>query len=145
MNAMEVMSATWARSASRWSRRARRLVAGCAAALVLVVNGGIVMAAEDGRVNINTASVNELTELPGVGPAKAAAIVEERERKPFASVDDLTRVSGIGDRMLEQLRDKISVGGADGRSGVDGRSAADARPGTDAGSGADKKTGAKER
>jgi competence protein ComEA len=125
------------------------MAAGWVAALALVVNGGILVAAENDRVNINTASVNELTELPGVGPAKAAAIVEERERKPFASVDDLTRVSGIGDRMLEQLRDKISVGGGDGRSGAesrsgaDGRSAADARPGADAGGGADKRAGAK--
>jgi competence protein ComEA len=127
MNLGRVTSASWR------SRRARRMVAGCAAALALLVNGGILGAAEDGRVNINTASVTELTELPGVGPAKAAAIVEERERKPFASVNDLTRVSGIGDRMLEQLRDRISVGGVD------------ARPGADAAGGADKKAGAKER
>lgn len=111
----------------RETRRVRRMVAGCAMAIVLGVNGGMLMAAEDGRVNINTASVNELTELPGVGPAKAAAIVEERERKPFTSVEDLARVSGIGDRMLEQLRDKISVGGAGTKSAADGKSGADTK------------------
>jgi competence protein ComEA len=119
------------------------VAAGWVAALALVVNGGILVAAEDGRVNINTASVNELTELPGVGPAKAAAIVEERERKPFASVDDLTRVSGIGDRMLDQLRDKISVGGGDGRSGADNRSGAESRSAADARPGAAGSAGAK--
>jgi competence ComEA-like helix-hairpin-helix protein len=107
--------------------------------IVLAVNAGTLRAADGGRVDINRASVSELTELPGIGPAKAAAIVEERERKPFASVEDLTRVSGIGDRMLEQLRDKISVGGADASGGAGNNSGVENR------SGADKKSGVKER
>jgi competence protein ComEA len=101
--------------------RLTRTIAGCAVALVLALNGGMVGAGEDGRVDINTASVSELTALPGIGPAKAAAIVEERERKPFASVDDLTRVSGIGERTLEQLREKLSVGGTGGDGGTNTR------------------------
>jgi len=70
------------------------------------------------RIDINSASVAELTALPGIGPAKAAAIVEQRERAPFKSVSDLTKVSGIGERTLEEIRDQISVGGADGESGA---------------------------
>lgn len=57
-----------------------------------------------GKININTASIDQLTSLPGIGPAKAAAIVEGR---PYASVDDLDRVSGIGPKTIEQLRDLI--------------------------------------
>lgn len=116
-----------------------RIAAGLAMGIVLAVNAGTLRAADGGRVDINRASVSELTELPGIGPAKAAAIVEERERKPFASVEDLTRVSGIGDRMLEQLRDKISVGGADASGGAGNNSGVENR------SGADKKSGVKER
>ena len=73
------------------------------------------------RVDVNQASVAELTALPGIGPAKAAAIVQERQRRPFSSIDDLTRVSGIGTRTLEQLRDRISVGNAEGGSTVTDR------------------------
>lgn len=62
-------------------------------------------------VNINTADVKELEGLPGIGPAKAQAIVDYRkEHGPFATVDDLSKVQGIGPKMLEQLRDQIEVG-----------------------------------
>jgi competence protein ComEA len=62
--------------------------------------------AQGGLININTASVDQLTSLPGIGPAKATAIVEGR---PYASVDDLDRVSGIGPKTIEQLRDLITT------------------------------------
>jgi competence protein ComEA len=61
---------------------------------------------QGGRININTASVDQLTSLPGIGPAKATAIVEGR---PYASVDDLDRVSGIGPKTIEQLRELITT------------------------------------
>jgi len=61
-------------------------------------------------VNVNTASQAQLEELPGIGPTLAAAIVAEREQNgPFRSPDDLTRVHGIGDGRLAQLRDFITV------------------------------------
>ncbi|MDB4979720.1 MAG: hypothetical protein JWM82_472, partial [Myxococcales bacterium] len=60
-------------------------------------------------VDLNTASEAALTELPGVGPATAKAIVAGR---PFASVDDLAKVKGIGPAKLAALRGKVSVGGA---------------------------------
>ncbi|MFV0458545.1 MAG: helix-hairpin-helix domain-containing protein [Actinomycetales bacterium] len=66
--------------------------------------------AESGVVNVNTASAAELDELPGIGPVLAGRIVEWRTQNgPFASVDELRDVSGIGDRLLEQLRDRVSV------------------------------------
>ena len=61
-------------------------------------------------VDINRASVTELEALPGVGPATAEAIVAHREQNgPFASVDDLLDVRGIGEAKLEQLRDQATV------------------------------------
>jgi competence protein ComEA len=63
-----------------------------------------------GPVDVNRATVEELDELPGVGPATAAAIVTERERNgPFAGVDDLERVPGIGPAKLEALRDLVTT------------------------------------
>jgi competence protein ComEA len=56
-------------------------------------------------VNINSASAEQLDELPGIGPATAAAIVSHREQHgPFASVDDLEAVRGIGPAKIEALR-----------------------------------------
>ena len=61
-------------------------------------------------LNVNTAGAAALEELPGIGPALAAAIVEHRRRfGPFASVDELTEVSGIGSVKLEQLRPRVTV------------------------------------
>lgn len=63
-----------------------------------------------GTININTADASALEQLPGVGPAKASAIVAYREENgPFKSVDDLVEVPGIGERSLEQLRDRVST------------------------------------
>lgn len=63
------------------------------------------------RTNVNTADVQELQKLPGVGPATAAAIVAQREKSgPFRSVDDLLEVRGIGEVKLEGMRDLVTVG-----------------------------------
>jgi competence protein ComEA len=64
----------------------------------------------EGPVDLNTATAEQLEELPGVGPAIAAAILDERERRGrFATVDDLLDVRGIGDARLEQLRELVTV------------------------------------
>jgi competence protein ComEA len=66
--------------------------------------------ASGGLVNINRATAAELEELPGVGPATAAAIISDREEHgPFPTVDDLARVRGIGPAKLEQLRDLVAI------------------------------------
>ena len=63
-----------------------------------------------GMVNINTASASDLEKLPGIGPALAQRIVEYRESHgPFASVDALTDVPGIGKAKLEALREQATV------------------------------------
>ena len=62
-------------------------------------------------VNINTAAEAELEKLPGIGPVKAKAIVDERKKNgPFKSVEDFKRVKGIGDATLEKLKSEITVG-----------------------------------
>jgi competence protein ComEA len=64
-------------------------------------------------VNINTATEAELDKLPGVGPAKAKAIIEDRKKNgPFKTADDLKRVKGIGDKNFEKLKAEITVEGA---------------------------------
>lgn len=61
-------------------------------------------------IDINRASEAELTALPGVGEATAAKIVADREANgPFKAVEDLKRVSGIGEKKFEALRDLICV------------------------------------
>lgn len=74
----------------------------------------VVGASADGstssKISINSASVDQLDELPGVGPAIAERIVQWRETNgPFTSIDELTEVSGIGPSILEQIRDLASM------------------------------------
>lgn len=63
-----------------------------------------------GLVNINTASATELQTLSGIGPSMAQSIIDERTKNgAFASVDDLMRVSGIGEKKLAKIKDYICV------------------------------------
>lgn len=63
-----------------------------------------------GLVNINTASAAELQTLSGIGPSMAQSIIDERSKNgPFASVDDLMRVSGIGEKKLAKIKDCICI------------------------------------
>ncbi|NOY44729.1 MAG: helix-hairpin-helix domain-containing protein [Deltaproteobacteria bacterium] len=62
------------------------------------------------RIDLNTASVEQLMGLKGVGEVTARAIVDYREQNgPFRSVDDLVRVRGIGEKKLEALRPFVKV------------------------------------
>ncbi len=66
----------------------------------------------DGRININTASLIELTSLPGIGEVLAQNIVQYRqEHGPFESIDALLQVDGIGQIRLKAISDYITVGG----------------------------------
>lgn len=63
--------------------------------------------AADSRININTASVDQLDTLPGIGLSRAQSIIDGR---PYQTVDDLDRVPGIGATTLDRLRDLVTVG-----------------------------------
>ena len=62
------------------------------------------------KVSLNQATLEEFQTLPGIGPAKATAIINYREEfGKFNSVDELTNVSGIGQKTLEKLRDYLEL------------------------------------
>lgn len=66
--------------------------------------------AVSGKVNINTADAATLTSLSGIGEATAQKIIADREKNgPFKTTKDITRVSGIGDKKYEAIKDSITV------------------------------------
>ncbi len=67
----------------------------------------------DGPVNLNTATQSELETLPSIGPARARAIIAHREENgPFAAVEEITAVSGIGQGILDNLQGLVTVEGS---------------------------------
>lgn len=65
---------------------------------------------ENSTININTASKETLMTLNGIGESKAQAIIDYREEiGGFKSIDDITNISGIGEKTLEKIKDKISI------------------------------------
>lgn len=65
---------------------------------------------ETAKININTADANELQQLSGIGEKKAADIINYRETNgSFHAIEDLTKVSGIGEKTLEKLKDLITI------------------------------------
>ncbi|WP_212758578.1 ComEA family DNA-binding protein [Paenibacillus sinopodophylli] len=66
------------------------------------------VSSEPGKLDINLATAAELDDLKGIGPAKAQAIVADREQNgKFSSVHDLLRVKGIGEKLLQAVEDSI--------------------------------------
>ncbi|MEX2425423.1 MAG: helix-hairpin-helix domain-containing protein, partial [Thermomicrobiaceae bacterium] len=62
-------------------------------------------------IDINQASETELAELPGIGPVLAGRIRERRlQEGPYQSLDELSGISGISDRMVDEIREYASAG-----------------------------------
>ena len=98
------------------TRMARASVLALVAALGVLLAAPPILAAGGGGlsgvVNINTATSEELQLLPGVGEARAKAVIELRKRNGgFKSVNELTQVKGIGETALERLRPYVRTEG----------------------------------
>lgn len=106
----------------KWWRRINIPTALAIAAAAITVVSGAVWLARDAMplfarsapekgsliVNVNTATLEQLETLPGIGPARARLIIEHR---PYSSVDDLKRVNTIPDKVIEDLRPFLLVNG----------------------------------
>ncbi len=69
-----------------------------------------VLGSQTGLINLNTATVEELDKLPGIGPALAGRIIDYRtENNRFVSIEEIKLVSGIGDKVYENIKDLIMV------------------------------------
>jgi comEA protein len=86
-------------------------ILGLLATLVMVSEAIAAKVPPASPVDINKASVSELTSIPGVGPAKAEAIVAYRSAQPFATANDIVNVKGIGDKMYAKISQYITVNG----------------------------------
>ena len=76
----------------------------------VAVLGASICAAEADKININTASAEELAKLEKVGEKIAARIIEYREKNgPFATIEDIMKVKGIGEKTFELNKDRIVV------------------------------------
>jgi competence protein ComEA len=77
--------------------------------LVALLNVFTVVAG-DSKININTASSEELAQLKGIGPSYAAKIIEYREKNgPFKTPEDLMQVQGIGQKIFDTNKELITV------------------------------------
>ena len=89
----------------------RKQVAILVIVLVGLMGSMSAYAADVARIDINTASAEELTQLKGVGPSHAAGIVSFREKNgPFKKPEDLIQVPRIGQKTFEKNKDLIVVG-----------------------------------
>jgi len=60
-------------------------------------------------VNLNTATAEELTQLPGIGPAMAQKILEYRQEHGFKDTKELMNIKGIGEKKYEKIKDELSL------------------------------------
>lgn len=66
-------------------------------------------AADAAKININTATMEQLQELPGVGPVTAQRIIDYRKKSPFAAPEELMEVKGIGQKTFDKLKHLITI------------------------------------
>jgi competence ComEA-like helix-hairpin-helix protein len=88
-----------------------KVIACCVAALILsMVLAGPVSAAEDGKLNLNAATVEQLSKVPGLNKSLAQKIVEIREKNgEFIDMEELLDIKGIDNRLLRQLKQHLYI------------------------------------
>jgi competence protein ComEA len=96
----------------RFNHINRFVAAALLAALVLTTGPAFAAAtAPAGKVNLNTATLSQLEDLPGIGPSLAGRIVEHRQKNgAFKSVEDVMAVKGIGEKNFAKIQGFVSVG-----------------------------------
>ena len=102
--------------------------------LIIALVALLVCSTSIAAVNLNTATKDELVVLPGIGPAKAQAIVDYRNQHgPFRSIDEIRKVKGIGEKLFISIKPELSIGaparGTLAATPVKGEAKADAKPG----------------
>jgi len=100
------------------TQRPKRIIVALLLAFSLLAARVAAAAEEPQKMNLNTASAQELTALRGVGDKTAQAIVEYRQSHgPFKSVEELVEVKGIGEKLMTSLRDHVTVSDAKAKPG----------------------------
>jgi competence protein ComEA len=90
--------------------RSRKVLVLCVVSVLFLTFAPALWAGETGKVNINTASVEEIAKLEKIGEKYAERIVQYRkDHGPFEKAEDITKVKGIGPKTFELNKDKISV------------------------------------
>lgn len=89
----------------------KALIAAVLAALVSFGTAALAAKTLNGTVNINTATAAELTLLPGIGEAKANAILDQRKAKPFAKKEELLLIKGIGETLFAKMQPHVAIDG----------------------------------
>lgn len=90
--------------------RSRKMFILLVVVLFVISMGPVALAEEGGKININTATVEELVKLNRIGPKYAERIVQYREANgPFVRVEDIVMVKGIGPKTLDVNKDVMTV------------------------------------
>lgn len=75
----------------------------------LVVIGALAQSEAERKISINTADLETLQMLPGIGPAMAQRIIDHRDNAPFGSLEELMEVKGIGEKMFAKIKERICL------------------------------------
>ncbi|NLT94152.1 MAG: competence protein ComEA [Clostridia bacterium] len=77
---------------------------------IFVVNSTTTIPAAGGKINLNTATLEQLDSLTGIGPSKAQAIIDYRNSKGgFKSIEELMNVKGIGQATFDKIKDQVTI------------------------------------